>query len=173
MPREVVVTAGCRDLRADVGPVAWMVLEELTMCSGELDDSVVASTTVRALAASVGLSKDTVASGLRRLIARGIVHREDQRDRASGCFGNSIYVVDLEGTGLRTSSPNGPKPDPGFSDTVTISPGSLPRPGVEDLGLRRRPSRRTKSVPAPVADAADGQLSLLDLAGPATAATGI
>jgi len=173
MPREIVVTAGCRDLRADVGPVAWMVLEELAMCSEELDDSVVVSTTVRVLAASVGLSKDTVASGLRRLIARGIVRREDQRDRASGCFGNSIYVVDLAGTGVRTSSPDGPEPDPGFSDTVSRSPQSLAQPGVGESGLRRRPGRRTKSVPAPVADAVDGQLSLLDLAGPATAATGI
>jgi DNA-binding MarR family transcriptional regulator len=86
MPRDLL-TPACREVRASVGPVAWVVLEELVMSAEDSPRSIEVATTVRDLAAVIGLSKDTIASGLRRLVHHGLVTREDQRDRRSGCFG--------------------------------------------------------------------------------------
>jgi len=50
-------------------------------------------TDVRRLAASVGISKDSVARALRRLIDHGLVVRRGGRDEATGCFGRSVYAL--------------------------------------------------------------------------------
>ncbi len=148
---ELVVTPDCRAVRATVGPVAWVVLEELALTATR-GRSLETATTVRDLAAAVGLSKDTVASGLRRLMKHGLVTRLAQRDRHSGCFGSSVYRLHLAGSGLTHNPPDGPTPDPEASDTVAaamarrdyrpqsrrvaagpsaevIDPGSASRPG--------------------------------------------
>ena len=63
-----MIDAGHAQLRRVLGPTAWTVLEELT-AEADHDGSrlVVRSTNVRALAARLGLNKDTVAPS--RLIA--------------------------------------------------------------------------------------------------------
>ncbi len=167
MPRDLVLTPACRDVRADVGPVAWVVLEELVMSAEDGPRAVEVATTVRDLAAAIGLSKDTIASGLRRLIQHGLVTREDQRDRRSGCFGNSVYRVNLSQTGLRTSSPDGPKPEPGSWDRATADPKSRSQTGTAAAATRsaRRGDRSAEGA-APVSSA---QMSLLDAVAPRAA----
>lgn len=161
MPREVVVSEDARPVRSKVGPVAWVILEELVGCGEDRPRSVHVATTVRRLAEAVGLSKDTVASGLRRLMREGLVTREDQRDRSSGCFGRSLYKVDLSRTGLRTSSTAGPTP-------VTES---------RDVARSRR-VRETSPVddrsldpPRDAPPLAHGQMSLLDAVPPTPSQT--
>lgn len=161
---EVVLTEACRSVRADVGPVAWVVLEELVLTTEDgtypRGGTVEVVTTVRDLAAAVGLSKDTVAAALRRLTKQGSVTRVNQRDTRSGCFGSSIYRVALAGTGLRTSSPGGPKPGPDSSDKAT-SP-ELPRRPTTAGSTEPRSSRRPPRAVGTDTGAPGVQLSLLD-----------
>ncbi len=164
MPRDLVLTPACRELRANVGPVAWVVLEELVMSAEDGPRAIEVSTTVRDLAAVIGLSKDTIASGLRRLVHHGLVTREDQRDRRSGCFGNSVYRVNLSKTGLRTSSPDGPKPEPESSDAATTGPRRRSQTGVGATAARSTRLSRHSADGAAVEPSA--QMSLLDAVTP-------
>lgn len=161
---DVVLTEACRSVRAEVGPVAWVVLEELVLSAEDSPrargGTVEVVTTVRDLGAAVGLSKDTVAAALRRLTKQGFVTRVNQRDRRSGCFGSSVYRVTLAGTGLRTSSPGGPKPGPDSSDKAT-SP-ELPRRPTTEGSTEPRSSRRLPRAVGTDTGAPGGQLSLLD-----------
>ncbi len=59
-------------MRARLGPTAWLVLEELLLRG---DGRGWVGEGVRGLAAGLGLDKDTVARGLRRLRAAGLVSR--------------------------------------------------------------------------------------------------
>lgn len=164
MPRDLLLTPASREVRAKVGPVAWVVLEELVMSAEDGPRAIEVATTVRDLAAVIGLSKDTIASGLRRLVHHGLVTREDQRDRRSGCFGNSVYRVNLSKTGLRTSSPDGPKPAPGSSDTATTGPKRRPQTGAGATAPSSTPrNRHSANGAAPVLSA---QMSLLDAVAP-------
>jgi predicted transcriptional regulator len=64
------------------------VLEELALAAAEHPDGgLVCEHGTRQLAARLGLSKDTVARGLSRLIKEGMVRRLIQRVPASGRFG--------------------------------------------------------------------------------------
>ena len=92
----IVVTADVRPLRRATGVTAWAVLEELVL-DGDVDEhgELSASTNVRRLAAQVGVSKDTAARALRRLVHAGIVRREVADRGAGGTLPTSSYVVDL------------------------------------------------------------------------------
>ncbi len=96
--RQLVLTDAARGLRRQLGPTAWTVLEELLLDATDGEPMVV-ETHVRRIADGVGISKDTAARALRRLIAHGVVTRRSARDLRSGCFGHSVYVLHLEGIG--------------------------------------------------------------------------
>jgi hypothetical protein len=147
--------------------VAWVVLEELVMSAEDGPRAVEVATTVRELAGVIGLSKDAIASGLRRLIQHGLATREDQRDRRSGCFGNSVYRVNLSQTGLRPSSPDGPKPAPESSVTATAGRKGRSQTGADAAAARleRRGDRSTEGA----AHVPSAQMSLLDAVAPCAA----
>lgn len=156
MPPDLALTEACRPVRAAVGPVAWVVLEEL-VSFGECSGSAVRSTTtVRQLGESLRLSKDTVASALRRLIADDLVQRVDERNDASGQFGGSTYLVDLAAIGMAWGPPSDPRPTP--SDTATSRSADLPAPAPDAASTTAAPTRRSRHT-QPTA-----QLSLLDTA---------
>ncbi len=119
--------------RRRVGPVAWAVLEVLVAASAPAEDgALVATTNVRALAGELGLSKDTVAGALSRLIGAGLVER--RAERRSSRFAASVYVV-VEDVGLVLSCSAWPCPM--VSDTVTSDrpqPGSNSRTGHTVIG---------------------------------------
>lgn len=154
MTAEIVLSDRCRPTRAAVGPVAWIVLEELAAVGEPSGSTVRASTTVRRLGATLGLSKDTVAAALRRLIADGLVQRFDERNRPSGHFGGCVYVVDLHAIGL-TQRPTR-TPQPGSSDTAVSARADAPAPTRTAETPAPAPARRTRRSATP------GQLSLLD-----------
>jgi hypothetical protein len=109
--------------RRRVGPLAWAVLEVLVTASQPVDGGgFVAELNVRSIARVLGVSKDTVASALVRLIDGGLVARESAR------FTRSRYSVVGE-VGLH-SCPDPPRPN--CSD-ISISdkhgPCALPIPG--------------------------------------------
>ena len=90
--RSVVVGAAAGELRRALGPTSWMVLEELLLCSTGPADACVAQVSVRALAASLGLAKDTVGRAIRRLRYAGLVTVAQQRTDA-GIFDTGTYLI--------------------------------------------------------------------------------
>ena len=91
------VGAEARALRRSVGPAAWVVLEELLLVSTrQADGHLVAAVSVRDLAELTGLSKDTVARALRRLLAAGVAVRRFENGGASGAFARVRYEPRVE-----------------------------------------------------------------------------
>lgn len=134
---QLVLTDAARGLRRQLGPTAWTVLEELLL-DATGGEPMVVETHVRRIAEGVGISKDTVARALRRLIAQGVVTRSSGRDARSGCFGRSVYVLHLEGMG-----------------GVFLAAGRA----VGDAGTRAKPRRsgprRARSIDGPQASLFD------------------
>ena len=106
--RSVVVGAASSELRRALGPTSWVVLEELLLRSHGTTDECVACVSVRSLAASLGLAKDTAARAIRRLSDAGLVTVAQQRTEA-GIFDTGTYVITLpEGVTLIASTPAAP-----------------------------------------------------------------
>ncbi len=91
-PRSIVVALEASALRRDLGPTSWMALEELLLRSTGPADACVARVSVRALAASLGLSKDTACRAIGRLRDAGLVRVAQQRTVA-GIFDTGTYVI--------------------------------------------------------------------------------
>ena len=86
----MVIEESSLGLRRDLGPSAWLVIEELLLGSSELAGRRVVSLSVRSLARSLGLAKDTIARALSRLQAAGLVARVID-DPAVGAGRVSVY----------------------------------------------------------------------------------
>jgi len=121
--RSIVVGAASRELRRALGPTCWVVLEELLLRSSGTADECVACVSVRSLAASLGLAKDTVARAIRRLRDSGLVTVAQQRTDA-GIFGTGTYVVALPAgvtlVALATTAPQ-PRARVGRRDSSQLS----------------------------------------------------
>ncbi len=90
--RSVVVGAASSELRRALGPTSWVVLEELLLRSHGTNEECVARVSVRSLAASLGLAKDTAARAIGRLRDAGLVTVAQQRTEA-GIFDTGSYVI--------------------------------------------------------------------------------
>lgn len=128
--RSIVVSQTAQMLRRQLGPTAWTVLEELLLDVTDADAMVV-ETHVRRIADSVGISKDSAARAVRRLIAHGVVTRHDGRDPASGCFARALYEL---------------HPDAIVKSIVLAGHGDIP------VGQRVSASRRAAASRAPEGD---------------------
>ena len=132
MTRSCVVLLGdaARALRRSLGPVAWAVLEDLAT-EAQLNEHVcVVETNVRRVAGNVGISKDTAARALRRLINAGLVTRAPSRRGERGEFATISYEIHLDRTaGITTAAPS--------SETTTIADAHILR--ETPTPARRRP----------------------------------
>ncbi|HEV3355033.1 MAG TPA: hypothetical protein VG076_19035, partial [Acidimicrobiales bacterium] len=81
-------------IRRDLGPLAWIVLEELVLCADEEDGELRSALGVRELASALRISKDTAARALRRLVEARLVRRITSRS-AAGRFASCHYVLRL------------------------------------------------------------------------------
>ena len=90
--RALVVGSASAGLRRALGPTSWMVLEELMLRSTVVGERRVARASVRSLARSLGVAKDTAARAVRRLRIAGVVIGAQQRT-ASGVFDTGVYVI--------------------------------------------------------------------------------
>jgi DNA-binding transcriptional MocR family regulator len=72
-------------LRRQLGATSWVVLEEMMERSTGDGDHVVAQVSIRSLASSLGLAKDTVARAVRRLSDLGVIEAVQVR-ASSGVF---------------------------------------------------------------------------------------
>ena len=106
----VVVGGAASELRRALGPTSWMVLEELLLCSTGPANGCVASVSVRALAASLGLAKDTVGRSIRRLRDTGLVTVTQQRTVA-GIFDTGTYIIAVPDC-IALNAPSHPSPRP-------------------------------------------------------------
>ena len=121
-----------REVKRAVGVVAWAVLEDIAL-DARIDDQgrLVAETSVRRVAANLGVSKNTVNKHLAKLREHGFVLHEARRDDRSGCWSRSHYVLDPSACLERfTTTPGGEK---------------APRPKNRDTA--RRPTSRDDRVP--------------------------
>ena len=130
-------------VRRELGPLSWFIFEELVLCAepggGGEPRAVVG---VRGLAAALGISKDTAARGLSRLIdvglARRVVTRTDE-----GRFASSYYLLRIP---------------PG----VSVTDSRMRRRATRSAATSR--SRRTR-VGVTRRDRPGSQLTLIDQAG--------
>jgi DNA-binding transcriptional MocR family regulator len=80
-------------IKRDLGPLAWIVLEELALAADEGEDGELRSALgVRELAAALGISKDTAARAVSRLVEARLVCRITSRT-AAGRFASCHYAL--------------------------------------------------------------------------------
>src|SRR6266542_3349979 len=90
----ITVLPSSRALCRRVGPLAWVLLEELALRAEARPDGLTVETNVRDLGATLDFSKDTVAKALGRLADLGLLHA--QARRIAGRYAGCAYVVDIE-----------------------------------------------------------------------------
>ena len=86
----VVIGPEADDVRCRLGPASWVVLEAMMQRASETDAGLVVAVSLRSLASSLGLSKDTIARSVRRLRDAGLVSSIQRRD-SSGAFAAGSY----------------------------------------------------------------------------------
>jgi len=166
----LMVTIESRALKRRIGPLAWAVLEDISVDAILQDGRWMAATSTRQLADHLGLTPGTVARGLARLCSEGLVHREDRRDTRTGRFGESVYVVtpmaallpciDSPHTVRRdTETPNMARPAP--VPPQTAPPSEAP-PSTEEQRTGPVPGRRSGSSGPRRAGGPEQQLMLVD-----------
>ncbi len=109
--RSVVLGPRAHELRAHVGTTAWSVLEEMMQRSTGDGDHIVAQVSIRSLASSLGLAKDTVARAVRRLSDLGLVDVAQARS-GSGAFEAGSYRLAVPVAGLSVACPSQPSSVP-------------------------------------------------------------
>jgi DNA-binding transcriptional MocR family regulator len=125
--RSVVLGPAAHELRRHVGPTAWAVLEEMVERSTGDCDHLTAQVSIRALASSLGLAKDTVARAVRRLRDIELIVAE-QRRTTVGSFDAGSYRPAV--------------PEPCIA--VVCIPQPVARPSA---GSARRPSGQLSLLP--------------------------
>jgi len=88
--RSVVVGPKAHELRRYVGSASWAVLEEMMQVATGPSDRLVAEVSIRSLATTLGVAKDTVARAVHRLRDLGVIEA-DQRRADSGVFQTGVY----------------------------------------------------------------------------------
>ena len=144
--RTIKLGPAAHELRRHVGPTAWVVLEEMLQRSTG-NDHVVAQASIRSLASSLGLAKDTVNRAVGRLRDLGVIEAAQARAR-SGVFDAGSYRLVVPAVCL---SPAGPTQPSAFSPAARpccAAPPSAPRSS-------------SSASPSPSARRSSGQLSLL------------
>lgn len=92
MSTGVLVGPGAASVRRTVGPTAWAALETLVDSSSVGAGGLVVTTSVRELAAVLGVSKNTAHRAMRRLAAAGVVVAHQSRS-LDGRFTRGTYLV--------------------------------------------------------------------------------
>jgi hypothetical protein len=83
-----------RRVRRELGPTAWVVLEELVAAARPGDGGqLVATVTARGLAAELGIGRDAAVAVLSRLRRHGLISFTADRQAGTGRFGTGGYVV--------------------------------------------------------------------------------
>jgi hypothetical protein len=128
----ITLLPSSRAVARRVGPLAWVILEDLALRARPRADGLVVETNVRELARGLCVGKDTVAKALARLINAGLISVRPWR--RAGRFAGCAYAIDTEACGragiVVTSrsfepSPYPIAPRPVAPDTVAEVPAAL------------------------------------------------
>lgn len=90
-------------VRREAGPIGWVVVEVIAAHARPGDRVIELACSSRSLAEVVGVSKDSAARALRRLMTLGVVERVDARDQGSGRFAATTYLLDLAACGIEVA----------------------------------------------------------------------
>lgn len=159
-----MISAASRLTKQAVGVTAWVVLEDIVLdATLDAEGQPVAVTSVRRIAAHLGVSKNTVQRALTRLLAAGLVTYETERELNRGAITRSRYRVALD-AGLAVYLDARPSNE--------VATPNAACPSRDDASPRRARPRDgdTESSSPPTREAADPsvpparpvQLSLLD-----------
>ncbi|MEO1059513.1 MAG: winged helix-turn-helix domain-containing protein [Actinomycetota bacterium] len=110
MRGRVVLGPAAPELRRRLSPTVWVVLEEMVEQSTVEGDLTVARVSVRSLAASLGLAKDTVHRATTRLQELGVVEVRQSRTTAGG-FGSGSYRLSIPSAVMSITSTSSPVAD--------------------------------------------------------------
>jgi hypothetical protein len=88
----VVLTAASRELRRQVSPTVWAVLEEVALDASRQQGALIAATSSRRVADQLGIAPSTAAGALLQLRRRHLL-RLEQRGGEAGRFGLSVYTL--------------------------------------------------------------------------------
>jgi hypothetical protein len=157
----VVLTVAGRVVCRAVGTTAWAVLTDIALdAEADAHGNLVAATNVRRIAGDLGISKDTAARTLGRLVGAGLVVRHCRRG-AGGEFVRALYELHLDpdaGVTVVAPTPCPTCPCPVLGDTVAARPASsaasgpkqCARPDGTGPGPRRhRPGQEALFEPGP------------------------
>lgn len=103
--RPVTTGPDAAKLRRQLGATSWVVLEEMMERSTGDGDHVVAQVSIRSLASSLGLAKDTVARALRRLSDLGVIEAFQVR-ASSGVFKAGSYRLAVPASFVSVACPS-------------------------------------------------------------------
>ena len=88
-----MVRPAAAHLRRALDSTAWVLLEELlSRSTGDADGSVTTAS-IRSLAASLGVAKDTVGRAVARLREFGLLDIVQDRNPTSGVFASTMYRI--------------------------------------------------------------------------------
>lgn len=152
-----------RALRRRLGPVAAAVLADLVL-DADRDDAgaLVVATSVRRVAAHLGVGKDTAARALRRLTSVGLLERRPQGADRAGRFGAGRYELRLVPmTPVAPCPPGADAARGGRPTAVDAESDTVPASGSADTVALSTSSRRRRRT---TGRAEAAQLSLLDVA---------
>ena len=128
----VVVGHGAAPVRRRLGPTGWVLLEAVVARGRSDGDAIVASVSVRSLAAELGLAKNTVARALVAVRAAGLLTAIQARD-AAGTFASGSYLVTVPAEVLAVARHSSRHVRPSHPRDLRVS--SVPISQVEQLSL--------------------------------------
>jgi DNA-binding transcriptional ArsR family regulator len=153
-----------RKLLRAVGPLGWVILEELSLCASAPVDGVCTLTTnVHQLTDAIGVGRDAVTHALARLRAARVLTIESERD-TSGRFVTSRYVfTPIADVAKQPSPPSAAKSSTRAQPVVGFSADGVAVNGEHGHGEASTPHSRQQrgTATARTAPPHDNQLSLL------------
>lgn len=162
----VVIGAGARPLKRELGPVVWAVLEDVALeARPDGGGRYLAATSSRTVAEHLGVTPGTAAKALARLRTLGLVDHFRQAGE-SGRFGLSVYVLgDVPGLdvvgGDDLSGTTRPVP-PGATRPRAAAPRTdAPRTAAPRTARRHTVEDRSAGAGSPAPDGDHDQLDLL------------
>lgn len=141
----VVIRAGARSLKRELGPLVWAVLEDVALeARPDGAGRHLAATSSRTVAEHLGLAPGTAAKALARLRSLGLVDHARQAGE-SGRFGLSVYVLgDVPGLEVvgGDDRPGAARPEP---SAPTPPRTATPRPAAPRTTAPRTEAPRTEA----------------------------
>jgi DNA-binding transcriptional MocR family regulator len=145
--RSVRIGPASTELCRAVGPASWAVLIEMMQRSAGDGDQVVAQVSIRSLASSLGLAKDTVARAVRRLRDLGVIVAVQART-SSGVFDAGSYRLAVPVACMSVACPSRPAAAPSSVRSASARSASARPSSARPSSARRSSGQLALSLEA-------------------------